>query len=51
MAKRKAESQTDSLTPDHGKSGIEPIPLRAGGVQQVVEKFSTRVITLVQTSS
>ncbi len=29
MAKRKAESQTGNLTPNHGKLGIDPIPLRA----------------------
>jgi hypothetical protein len=47
MAKRKAGSQTGSLTSDHGKSGIDPIPLRAGGVQHVVGKLSTRATTLV----
>jgi hypothetical protein len=47
MAKRKAKSQIGSLTPDHGKSGIDPIPLRAGGVQHVVGKLSIRATTLV----
>jgi hypothetical protein len=27
MVKRKVGNQTGSLTPDHGKSGIDPIPL------------------------
>jgi hypothetical protein len=51
MAKRKDGSQIDSLTPDHGKLGIDSIPLRAGGVRQAVGKLSRRVTTLVQTSS
>jgi hypothetical protein len=51
MAKRKVGSQTGNLTPDHGKSRIDPIPLRSGGVQHVVGKLSTRAITLVQTLS
>jgi len=33
MVKRKAGSQTGSLTPDHKKSAIDPIPVCAGGVQ------------------
>jgi hypothetical protein len=36
-----------SLTPDHGKSRIDPIPLCSGGVQHVVEKLSIRATTLV----
>jgi hypothetical protein len=51
MAKRKAGSQTDNLTPDHGKSGIDSIPLRSGGVRHAVGKLLTRATTLVQTSS
>jgi hypothetical protein len=47
MAKRKAGTQIGSLTPDHGKSRIDSIPLRAGGVQHVVGKLSTRATTLV----
>jgi hypothetical protein len=47
MTKRKVGSQTGNLTPDHGKSGIDLIPMRAGGVRHVVEKFSTRATTLV----
>jgi hypothetical protein len=32
MAKRKAESQIGNLIPNHEKLGIDPIPLRAGGM-------------------
>jgi hypothetical protein len=38
MAKRKVESQIGSLTLDHRKLRIDPIPLRAGGVRHVVGK-------------
>jgi hypothetical protein len=51
MAKRKVGSQIGSLTPDHGKSGIDPIPLRSSGVRHVLGKISMRATTLVQTSS
>jgi hypothetical protein len=51
MAKRKVESQTGNLTPDHGKSRIDLIPLRAGGVEHTVGKLSTRAITSIQKSS
>jgi hypothetical protein len=47
MAKRKAGSQTTSLTPDHKKSGIDPIYLAAGDVSHIVEKLSTRATTLL----
>jgi hypothetical protein len=47
MAKRKARSQTGSLTSDHGKSGIDPNPLCVGGVQHVIGKLSTKATTLV----
>jgi hypothetical protein len=40
MAKRKARSQTRSLTPNHGKSGIDLIPLHAGGVRHVDESYN-----------
>jgi hypothetical protein len=46
MAKRKARSQIDNLTLDHQKSKINPISLRAGGVQHTVEKLSIRDTTL-----
>jgi hypothetical protein len=48
---KKADSQIGSSTFDHEKLGIDPIPLRASGVQYDVRKLSTRVITLVQTLS
>jgi hypothetical protein len=51
MGKRKAESQVGSLTPNHGKLGIDSIPLRAGGVWHIVEKLLTRATTLIQTLS
>jgi hypothetical protein len=47
MAKTKAGNQTDSLTLDHGKSGIDLIPLLAGGVQHVVRNLSARLTTSV----
>jgi hypothetical protein len=51
MAKRKVGSQIGSLTPDHWKSRINPIPLCARGVWHVVGKLSTRATTLVHTPS
>jgi hypothetical protein len=42
MAKRKVGSQINSLTSDHQKLGIDPISLRADGVQHTVEKLLTR---------
>jgi hypothetical protein len=47
MAKRKAGSQIGNLTPDHGKSTIDPILVRADDMRHVVEKLSTRATTLV----
>jgi hypothetical protein len=47
MAKRMAESQIASLTPDHKKSGIDPIYLVAWGVPHIVEKLSMRATTLL----
>jgi len=50
MAKRKADSQIGSLTPDHYKSGIDPISVRACGVKHTIEKILTKATTLIQTS-
>jgi hypothetical protein len=50
MAKRRAGSQTANLTPDHKKSGIDPIYLVTGGVPHIVEKLSMRATTLLQTA-
>jgi len=50
MAKRRAGSQIANLTPDHKKSGIEPIYLAAGGVPHIVGKLLTRATTLLQTA-
>jgi hypothetical protein len=47
MAKRKAGSQIINLILDHGKSRIDPIPLRVGDMQHAVEKLSTKATTLV----
>jgi hypothetical protein len=51
MGKRRAGSQTGNLTPDHWKSGIDPLTTCVGGVQHVVGKILTRATILVQTSS
>jgi hypothetical protein len=51
MSKRKAGSQIDSLTPDHKKSGINLISLRAGGVWNTIGKLSTRATTFFWTLS
>jgi len=51
MAKRRVGSQIGSLTPDHKKSGIDLIFVRADGVQHTVGKLSTRVKTLLENSS
>jgi hypothetical protein len=50
MAKRKAGSQIDNLTPDHKKLRIAPISYFAGGVRCTIEKLSTKAITLLHTS-
>jgi hypothetical protein len=50
MGKRRAGSQTDNLTPDHKKSGIDLFPTSDSSVQHGVGKISTRATTLVQTS-
>jgi hypothetical protein len=49
--KKKAESQTASLTPDREKSGIDPTSVRASGVRHTIEKISTKATTLLQTLS
>jgi hypothetical protein len=51
MAKKRVGSQTASLTPDHKKSGIDPIYLAVEGVRHTVEKLLTRAITLLQIAS
>jgi hypothetical protein len=51
MVERRAKSQTSSLTPDHKKSGIDPIPVGADGMQHIVEKILRRATSLLQTSS
>jgi hypothetical protein len=51
MGKRRAKSQTASLTPNHKKSGIELFPTLPERVQNGVGKLSTRATTLVETLS
>jgi hypothetical protein len=51
MAKRRVGSQTASLTPDHKKSGIDPMYFSAESVRYIIEKLSMRAITLLQTTS
>jgi hypothetical protein len=51
MVKRRVESQTSSLTPDHKKLGISPIPACAGGVRYTVKKLLRRATSFLQTSS
>jgi hypothetical protein len=47
MAKRRANSQIASLTPDHKKSGIDLIYLATGGVPHIVGKLSMKATTLL----
>jgi hypothetical protein len=47
MVKRKAKSQTGSLTFDHEKPGIDPTPVRAGGMRYTVGKLSRRVTSFL----
>jgi hypothetical protein len=51
MAKRRAGSQTASLTFDQKKSGINPIYLAIEGVLYIVRKLLTRITTLLETAS
>jgi hypothetical protein len=51
MVERKVGSQIDSLTLDHLKSGIDPIPVCAGEVRHTLGKLSRRAKSLLQTSS
>jgi len=50
MAKRRAGSQTTTLTPDQKKSGIDPIYVAADDVRHTIGKLSTRATTLLQTA-
>jgi len=51
IVERRAGNQTSSLTPDHKKLRIDPIPVCVGGVRHTVGKLSTSAIGLFQTSS
>jgi len=45
--KKRARSQTASLTPDQKKSGVNPIYLATDNVPHIVGKLSTRATTLL----
>jgi hypothetical protein len=47
MVERRVESQTGSLTPDHKKLRIDPIPVCAGEVQHTVGKLLRRVTSFL----
>ncbi len=47
MAKRRAGSQTDNLTPDQKKFRIDPIYLSENGVRYTVGKLLTRATTFL----
>jgi hypothetical protein len=47
MAKKRAGSQTGSLTPEQKKSGIDPIYLSIDDVRHTVGKLWTRATTLL----
>jgi len=51
MPKRRDGSQTASLISDQKKSRIDPIYLATEGVRHIVENFSTRATTLLETAS
>jgi len=47
MVERRAGSQIGSLTPDHKKSGIDPIPVCANGMQHIVGNLSRRATSFL----
>jgi len=47
MGKRRVGSQTGNLTPDHKKSGIDPIPKSVGEVLHGVGKLSKKATRLL----
>jgi hypothetical protein len=51
MVERRAGSQIGSLTPDHKKLGIDPIPMCADAMRHTVGKLLRRTIRLFETSS
>jgi hypothetical protein len=51
VAKRKVESQINIFTPNHSNSRIALIYLCAGGMPHIIGKLSTKVTTLLKTSS
>jgi hypothetical protein len=51
MMKREVGSQIGNLTPEHEKSGIDPISLHVGGERHTIGNLSTTTTTWFQTSS
>jgi hypothetical protein len=51
MVERRVGSETDSLTPDHYKSGIDLISVCAGKMQHTVGKLLRKTTSLLQNSS
>jgi len=51
MVERRVGSQTVNLTPDHKKSGIDPIPVCEDRLWRTVRKLLRRATSLLQTSS
>jgi hypothetical protein len=49
--RKKVGSQTGNLTPDHKKSGIDPIQMYADGVQHTIGKLLRRATSFHKTSS
>jgi len=47
MAKRKPESEIGNLIPNHKKSKIDPISVRANGMRYAVRKFLMKAKTLL----
>jgi hypothetical protein len=51
MVERRAGTQIANLTPDHKKSGIDPILVCVGEVRHTVGKLSRRATSSLQTLS
>jgi len=45
---KKGRESNASLTPDHKKSGIDPIYLATRGVPHIIQKLLTKATTLLQ---
>ncbi len=51
IVERRVVSQTGSLTPNHKKSRIDPIPMCEDGVRHTIGKLLRRATSLLETSS